>query len=173
VNRKLYPVVQSVKRHRAGDCGSREGTNHLIYDREWGRSGVAVAVWDARPRLTVGLNGAYACLAKASSEGARHVVISGCVLGEEDVAGVCALPCRAGETHRSQLQANCSKHAQHAGSSRVRRVRLPDFIGLNGCVNSHQAWHQEGCVFAGRAFSQRVSQGTSKSHVARVISQAM
>jgi len=43
--------------------------------------------------------------------------LSGCVLGEEDVAGVCALPCRTGETHSSM-------HAQHAGSSRVRRVRF-------------------------------------------------
>ena len=39
--------------------------------------------------------------------------LSGCVLGEEDVAGACALPCRAGETHSSM-------HAQNAGSSRVR-----------------------------------------------------
>ena len=43
--------------------------------------------------------------------------LPGCVLGEEDVAGACTLPCRAGETHSSM-------HAQNAGSSRVR-ARAP------------------------------------------------
>jgi hypothetical protein len=42
--------------------------------------------------------------------------LSVCVSGEEDVAGVCALPGRAGEAHSSM-------HAQHAGSSRVRARR--------------------------------------------------
>jgi hypothetical protein len=30
----------------------------------------------------------------------RGMWLSGCVLGEDDVAGVRALPCRAGESHR-------------------------------------------------------------------------
>jgi hypothetical protein len=42
--------------------------------------------------------------------------LSVCVSKEEDVAGVCALPGRAGEAHSSM-------HAQHAGSSRVRARR--------------------------------------------------
>ena len=49
--------VKRVKRLCVGDRGSREGTNYLY--REWG-SGAAVAVWDARQRLNVGLIGAYA-----------------------------------------------------------------------------------------------------------------
>ena len=42
--------------------------------------------------------------------------LSVCVSGEEDVAGVCALPGRAGDAHSSM-------HAQHAGGSRVRARR--------------------------------------------------
>jgi hypothetical protein len=42
--------------------------------------------------------------------------LSVCVSGEEDVAGVCALPGRAGDAHSSM-------HARHAGSSRVRARR--------------------------------------------------
>ena len=42
--------------------------------------------------------------------------LSVCVSGDEDVAGVCALPGRAGDAHSSM-------HARHAGSSRVRARR--------------------------------------------------
>ena len=92
-------------------AGDRACQRRACQRREWGSA--AAAVWGTRGSASPLVCTPYAC--PASSEGARHVVIR-LWFGKEDVAGVCALPCRAGETHSSM-------HAQHAGSSRVRARR--------------------------------------------------
>ena len=99
---------RGVRGHGVRAAGDRTCQRRACQRRAW--CSAAAAVWAVRSaphrwsaRLMLVL--------RAVKE--RGMWLSGCVLGEEDVAGACALPCRAGETHSSM-------HAQNAGSSRVR-----------------------------------------------------
>ena len=89
-------------------AGDRACQRRACQRRAW--CSAAAAVWDA-PHLW---SARLMLVLRAVKE--QGTWLSGCGLGKEDVAGVCALPCRAGETHSSM-------HAQHAGSSRVRARR--------------------------------------------------